>query len=139
MKMKEALQIMSENPNGTFQWMDQLLSLLANMGVDGIHADLTPKEVIKIVDGVDKPIRDNIMSVNVVFREIALNRRYADPQELNVPEDDKSRYLYYGFSAFLIVTGILITATFNSESLDPATKLHMLNFIVEVIRTFKPT
>lgn len=141
MKMKEALEVMSENPNGTFQWMTQLLSLLANMGVDGIHENLTPAEVVKIVNKLDKPIRDSVLSVKVIFKEIKYNRRSTDQPVIKNTEDPTSNtnYFYYGFSAFLIATGILVTVTLGGDNLDTETKSNILNFIIEVIKILKPT
>lgn len=139
--MKEALEVMSENPTGTFQWMPQLLSLLANMGVDGVHENITAAEVVKLVSNADKTTRDNILAVKVIFKEIQYNRRSADQPVVKNTEDPTSRsnYFYYGFSAFLIATGILVTATLGGDNLDTATKSNILNFIVEVIKILKPT
>ena len=142
MKMKEALAIMSDNPNGTFQWMEQLLSLLANLGVDGIHRDLKPLEVIKIVNNLDKPLYEMVMGVKVVFSDIPINQR--DVKVPFIPETNEykskfSNYIYYVFSAVLVVVGLVATLTLNNEQLDSETKSQLLNFIVEVIRVFLPS
>lgn len=141
MNMKEALQVMSENPSGNFQWMEQLLSLLANIGVDGIHRDLTAPEVLKIVDRLDKPLKDIVMSVKVVFKDIPINKRNTPPPYIPDSTEYKSKlsnYVYYVFSGLLVIVGLASTILLNGEEFDADSKAKVLNFILEVIRTFMP-
>ena len=134
MLMYYAIEVMSRNKDGVFQWTPQLVSILNILG----HRNLTPEtpvvELLEVVRSLDPETRSAILNVKVTFDPDHL----VEEMRASMEAKKESNRIFYGIACISILAAILMTSGMFGPGTDPESIKHTLDFIIEVLRMLVP-
>lgn len=134
MLMYYAIEVMSRNKDGVFQWTPQLVSILNVLG----HRNLTPEtpvdELLEVVRSLDPETRSAILNVKVTFDPDHL----VEEMRASMETKKESNRIFYGIACISILAAILMTSGMFGPGNDPESIKHTLDFILEVLRMLVP-
>lgn len=133
MRMMYAIEIMSRNREGYFQWTEQLVSILNAMGDLSVNEKSSVTEILEAVERLEPDVKSTLFGISVNFKE--------DFKDIVLKEDGiigpKSNKAFYSFTtAVLIGTMGLIWYSGNSD-IEPETLKVFTDFALSVLKMFQ--
>lgn len=130
MRMMYAIEIMSRNREGYFQWTAQLVSILNAMGDLSVNENSSVTEILEAVERLEPDVKSTLFGINVNFKE--------DFKDIVLKEDEivgpeSNRVFYLFTTAVLAGTMGLIWSSGNSD-IEPETLKVFMDFALSVLK-----
>ena len=130
MIMLHAVEVMSRNRDGKFQWMSQLVSILNAMGDLSIDELSTVDEVLDSISRLDNDSKDMLFGINVIFND--------EFEELMMEEEKKikkesTKYFLVAATLLVLLTAG-VTLYGDSYGVEPETLHKFMEFTVAILK-----
>lgn len=130
MRFMYALDVMSRNKDGKFQWSDQIVATLNAMGDLSVDETSTTEDILNAVTRLDDHSKSILMCMKVSFTN--------EFQEMMKEEDmamkKESQKLFYGFTAFVVFMTGYFMVTSGTTGLESETLHKFMDFVLQVLK-----
>lgn len=127
--MMYAIDIMSRNKEGHFQWSAQLVSILNAMGDLSVNEASSVEELLKAVERLDPDIKRVLFGIKVNFKK--------DFKDLTLKEEDmgskESSKFFYIFTTVVVFTTAGLILHSGNSNIDPETLQSFMKFGLAII------
>ncbi len=130
-----ALDIMSRNIDGHFQWTEQLVATLNAFGDLSIDETSTTEEILEAVKRLDVDSRRILLSMKVSFK----NDFKTMMEEEEVAIKKESQKLFYGMTALVIVFTGYIVMSGDNHGVEPETLHKFMEMITHLMKYLSGT
>lgn len=130
-----ALDIMSRNIDGHFQWTEQLVATLNAFGDLSIDETSTTEEILEAVKRLDVDSRRTLLSMKVSFK----NDFKTMMEEEEVAIKKESQKLFYGMTALVIVFTGYIVMSGDNHGVEPETLHKFMEMITHLMKYLSGT
>lgn len=130
MRFMHALDIMSRNKDGTFQWTSQIIATLNAMGDLSVDETSTIDEILEAVSNLDVDSKSTLLYMKVTFRN--------DFDEIMEEEEQaikkESQKIFYGFTVFVILGTAWMIFNGNDYGVEPETLNKFMELILGIMK-----
>lgn len=114
MRMIHAIEIMSRNRDGKFQWTPQLVATLNAVGDLSVDELSSVDEILTAISNLDKEVKESIFSLKISFTDEFIDMM----REEEAIVKKESQKIFFGFVfliLFLTIGTIVYSGTYGIE------------------------
>ena len=130
MRFMFALDVMSRNKDGHFQWSDQIVAALNAMGDLSVDETSSTKEILEAVTRLDDDSKKVLLSMKVSFTD--------EFKELMKEEDSamnkESQKLFYTFTFLVVSAAAWLVFNSDAAGIESETLHKFMDFGLEIIK-----
>lgn len=130
MLMMYALDVMSRNLGGEFQWNDQLIAILNAMGDNSVSKYSTTEEILEAVKNLDHDSKKVLLSTKVSFKKNVRNSLDMEEEEIK----KESQKLFYGFTFLVLIATVFIVWSSGNSGVEPETISKFMDFGLSLLK-----
>lgn len=130
MIMMHAVEIMSRNRDGKFQWMPQLVSILNAMGDLSVDELSTVDEVLDSISRLDNDSKDTLFAIKVIFNDEF--EELMMEEEKKIKKESMKYFLVAAILLVLLTAGVTIYG--DAYGVEPETLHKFMEFTIAILK-----
>lgn len=132
MRMMYAVEIMSRNMNGHFQWKDQLVAILNAMGNSSINEQSSVEEILKAIELLEPDAKSTLFGIKVNFKET-----FKDVVLTEAESHNSTNRFFYTFTTIVVFATVGLIWQSGNSDIEPETLKAFMTFGKAVLELLK--